>query len=99
MINGNEVISDCPHYAFCGHVLHVGSCMKECFKCRDKESGASNYAFWCHRGAHNDFLWVECSNCGFHVENYKAVVFDGSDTKFKDVKYKFCPICGKEMKV
>lgn len=99
MINGNEVLSNCPHYTFCAHVLYVGSCMKECLKRRDKELGAKNYAFWRHRGAHNDFLWVECSNCGFRVENYKAVVFDGSDTKFKDVKYKFCPMCGKEMRV
>lgn len=99
MINGHEVISSCPHYTFCTYLLYTGSCMKECFKRRDKELGANKHAFWRHRGADNDFLWVECSNCGFRVENYKAVVFDGSDTKFKDVKYKFCPICGKEMRV
>ena len=99
MINGHEVISSCPHYTFCAYLLYTGSCMKECFKRRDKELGASKHAFWRHRGANNDFLWVECSNCGFRVENYKAVEFDGSDTKFKDVKYKFCPICGKEMRV
>jgi hypothetical protein len=50
MINAHEVILDCPRYTFCDHVLYVGSCMKECFKRRDKELGASNYAFWRHRG-------------------------------------------------
>jgi predicted RNA-binding Zn-ribbon protein involved in translation (DUF1610 family) len=73
--------------------------MKECFKRREKEMGTNNYAFWRHRGAHNDFIWVECSNCGFREEGHKAVVKDGCDTKFKGVKYKFCPMCGKEMRV
>lgn len=59
----------------------------------------NNIAYWEHRAKHNDYLWVECSNCGFRIENYKAVVLDGSDTKFSEVKYKFCPICGKEMGV
>lgn len=99
MINEHEVILDCPHYNLCTHVLYVGSCRKECFDKRDKELGASNYAFWRHRGAHNDFIWCECSNCGFRVEAYKAVVSKGRDTNYVDVKYKFCPICGKEMKV
>jgi predicted RNA-binding Zn-ribbon protein involved in translation (DUF1610 family) len=73
--------------------------MKECFKRREKELGAVSHAYWRHRGEYNDFIWVECSNCGFREEGYKAVVKDGCDTKFKDVKYKFCPMCGKEMRV
>lgn len=95
MINEHEVNLSCPHYGLCTTVLYTGSCSKAC---REKFV-ASKIAYWDHRGAHNDFLWVECSNCGFRVENYKAVVLDGSDTKFKDVKYKFCPICGREMRV
>lgn len=98
MLNGHEVVPDCRH-ANCRHLIDTGKCLDECLRRYRVELGANNYAFWRHRGAHNDFLWVECSNCGFRVENYKAVVFDGSDTKFKDVKYKYCPICGKEMKV
>jgi hypothetical protein len=73
--------------------------MDECFRQRDKEMSVNNYAFWRHRGAHNDFIWCECSNCSFRVENYKAVVMNGSDTDYADVKYRFCPMCGKEMKV
>jgi predicted nucleic-acid-binding Zn-ribbon protein len=100
MINGHEVISGCPHYTFCAHVLYTGSCMKECFKRHSKEdSSGTNKAKWKHRAAHNDFLWCECSNCGFRVEAYKAVVSEGRDTNYVDVKYKFCPICGKEMRV
>jgi hypothetical protein len=99
VINSNEIIFDCPHYTFCGYVLYVGRCSKECFKQRDKELGTSKYAYWRHRGAHNDFLWCECSNCGFRVENYKAVVCGNSSNDYIDVKYKYCPICGKEMKV
>jgi hypothetical protein len=79
--------------------VHTGKCLDECLRRYRAEINTSNYAFWKHRAAYNDYIWVECSNCGFRVENYKAVVLDGCDTKFKDVKYKFCPICGKEMKV
>jgi hypothetical protein len=99
MINGNEIISDCPHYTFCTYVLYVGTCMKECFKRREKEMGTNNYAFWRHRGAYNDFLWCECSNCGFRIEAYTAVKAGKSSTDYIDVRYKFCPMCGKEMKV
>ena len=59
----------------------------------------SPYAYWLHRGRYNDYIWCECSNCGFWVEHYKAVITQGYDTNFVDVKYKFCPICGKEMRV
>lgn len=98
MINSNEVVSNCTH-ALCTHQLHTGKCLDECLRRYRAEMGTSNYAYWEHRANYNDYLWVQCSNCGFRVENYKAVVFDGSDTKFKDVKYKYCPMCGKEMRV
>lgn len=96
MRNG-EVIYDCPN-ALCTLPLYTGKCSKECLA-RYYNTTNSNYAYWEHRAKHNDHLWVECSNCGFRVENYKAVVLDKCDTKFSDVKYKFCPICGKEMRV
>mgnify|MGYP007037159554 CR=1 FL=1 len=73
--------------------------MKECFKRRYKELGVSNHAYWRHRGAHKDFLWCECSNCGFRVEAYKAVSTGRSSTDYVGVKYKYCPMCGKEMRV
>lgn len=105
MINSHENIMECPRWAFCSTPLYTGRCSKICFELRDKYSKAymhteiNRIAYWEHRAKHNDYLWVECSNCGFRVENYKAVVLDRSDTKFSDVKYKFCPICGKEMGV
>ena len=58
-----------------------------------------NEAYWLHRAQHNDYIWVECSYCGFRVENYKAVVLNRSDTDFIDTRYHYCPICGKKMKV
>ena len=99
MINGHEVISDCPHYGLCTHVLYVGRCMKECFKRREKEMGTGNYAFWQHRGAHNDYIWAECSNCGFREENWKVAKLGKSDTDYVGVKWNYCPNCGKEMRV
>lgn len=59
----------------------------------------SPYAYWLHRAQHNYYIWVECSNCGFWVENYKAVVLGRGDTDLIDTKYHYCPICGKEMRV
>lgn len=101
MINPEEVVPTC-NLAPCAHLTYTGRCLEECLKYYKKQLGektSTSIAFWRHRAAHNDYIWVECSNCGFRVENYKAVVLDGCDTKFKDVKYKFCPICGKEMRV
>lgn len=58
-----------------------------------------NNAYWKNRAYRNDFIWAECSNCGFIVENYKAVKLGKSSSDYVGVKYKFCPICGKEMRV
>ena len=102
MINNHEHILECPRWGICSTPTYTGRCSKICFELRDRYNGAyksSNTAYWEHRAKYNDFIWVECSNCKFRVENYKAVVCDGSDTKFSAVKYKFCPICGKEMRV
>lgn len=98
MINSHEVILSCPHYTFCSYYLYVGSCKQECLNKRAKELGNA-VAKWKHRAANNDFLWCECSNCGFRVENYVAVVCGKSSTDYVDVKYKFCPMCGKPMGV
>ena len=98
MYNG-RIIYNCPN-ANCYHPINTGKCLDECWRrYRGNPEKNCDTAYWEHRAKYNDYLWVECSHCGFRVENYKAVVFDGSDTKFSDVKYKFCPICGKEMRV
>jgi NADH pyrophosphatase NudC (nudix superfamily) len=96
MINEHEHIKSCEHYEICTYPLYVGKCRSECLK---KYRNVDVKAKWLNRANANDFIWVECSNCGFRVENYKAVILDGSDMKFKDVKYKFCPECGKPMEV
>ena len=56
-------------------------------------------AYWLHRGQYNDYIWVECSKCGFRVENYKAVKLGISDMDLKEAKYHYCPICGSRMRV
>lgn len=98
MINVHEVVPGCPH-ANCRHLLYTGKCLDECLKRYRNELGINNRAKWLHRGKYNDFLWCECSNCGFRVENYTAVVCGKSSTDYVDVKYKFCPMCGKAMEV
>ena len=102
MINSQDYIMDCPRWAFCSIPVYTGRCSKVCFELKSKYESTyqvASHAYWEHRAQYNDYLWVECSNCKFQVEKYKAVVCDGSDTKFSEVKYKFCPICGKEMRV
>ena len=81
--------------------LVINACRKHKCPLLGKEvlTEDSPYAYWLHRARYNDYIWCECSNCGFWVEHYKAVVTQGCDTNFVDVKYKFCPICGKEMRV
>lgn len=57
------------------------------------------WAKWQHRAHHNDYLWAECTNCGFQVENYVAVKMGRSDTEYLEVKYRRCPQCEAKMKV
>ena len=96
MRNG-EVIYDCPN-ALCTLPLYTGKCSDECLK-RYRGEVNTKYAYWDSRSKHNDYLWAECSNCGFRVEAYKAVKQGRSSTDYERVVYKFCPICGKEMRV
>lgn len=56
-------------------------------------------AFWKDRSEYNDYLWSECSNCGFQVESYKAVETGRSSTDYARPKYRFCPECGRPMAV
>lgn len=54
-------------------------------------------AQWKTREARNDYLWVECSNCGFTVENYKAVELGMSSTDVVGYKWHACPKCTAKM--
>lgn len=58
-------------------------------------------AHWMTREHKNDFLWVECSNCGFLVENYKALkIGDGTNGplgKIVGYNYHACPKCTAKM--
>ena len=56
-------------------------------------------AKWKNRAQYNDYLWTECSNCGFRVENYKAVKMGKSSLEYIDCIWKYCPKCGSEMTV
>ena len=101
MINPEEVVHTCK-LAPCAHLTYTGRCLEECLKYYKKQLGektTTSIAYWRHRGAHNDFLWCECSNCGFRIEAYIAVKAGKSSTDYTDVKYRFCPMCGKEMRV
>ena len=53
--------------------------------------------YWLNRAKHNDHLWAECSECGFRVENYKAVETGVSSDDYVGVKYNYCPKCGSKM--
>ena len=79
----------------------IKACMKRKCPLVEKEVIPDDIheAYWLHRAQHNDYIWVECSKCGFRVENYKAVVLDYCDTLFKNIKYYYCPICGCKMRV
>jgi len=54
-------------------------------------------ARWKTREARNDYLWVECANCGFTVENYKAVELGRSSTDVVGYKWHACPKCTAKM--
>jgi DNA-directed RNA polymerase subunit RPC12/RpoP len=59
------------------------------------------YAQWKTREARNDYLWVECSNCGFIVENYIAVDMKGGNRSENITGYKYhaCPKCEAKMRM
>ena len=96
----DRIIFSCPN-ANCHEPIMTGACKEECWRRYRGESKKkdSDYAYWEHRAKYNDYLWVECSHCGFRIENYKAVKCGSSSTDYVDVNYKFCPMCGKEMRV
>ena len=56
-------------------------------------------AQWKTREARNDYIWVECSNCGFLVENYKAVETSRSSIDVIGYKWHACPKCTAKMTI
>lgn len=54
-------------------------------------------AYWKTREACNDYIWVECSNCGFRVENFRAVHLGKSSTDIIGYKWHACPSCTAKM--
>ena len=56
-------------------------------------------AKWKNRSEYHDYLFTECSSCGFRVESYKAVKTGRSSAEYTDIIYKYCPICGAKMTV
>ena len=52
---------------------------------------------WKDRAYLNDYIWAECSNCGFIEENIKVVKLGCSSTDFVGVKWYYCPKCGAKM--
>ena len=56
------------------------------------------YGTWKTREDHNDYLWVECSYCGFEVQNHMAAELGTSSTDLVRYKWHFCPCCGANMR-
>lgn len=71
--------------------LLQGSCADEECQCGKAE--------WISREKHNDFLHVECSCCGYVIENHIAVKMGKSSTDYIGVNYKYCPKCGSKMNI
>lgn len=88
-----------PYYYHEGEDFYSGVCAVESeIACLNAyvfdESTASH---WKTREDKNDFLWVECSNCGFIVENYQAVNLGKSSTDIVGYKWHACPKCTAKM--
>ena len=54
---------------------------------------------WKNREEYNDYLWAECSLCGFRVEAYKVAKIGRSSTDYVEAIWGYCPKCGAEMSV
>lgn len=91
----------CAHYDVCENL--VDASMYFITRGDEVEKLCSSFlrstplAHWKTREEYNDYIWVECSNCGFRVENYKAVKCGISDTDIVEYKWKACPVCMARM--
>lgn len=98
-MSSDRIIHDCPN-ASCTVPLTTGACLYQCWvRYKGDSKPPCEVAYWRHRGAHNDYIWAECSNCGFREENWKVVKLGKSDTDYVEVKWNYCPKCGKEMRI
>lgn len=89
MINGAEIVPTCTN-AMCSTPLYTGSCSKECltrYKNETQKQVRVKLSHWINPTYKNDFIWVECSKCGFRIDMHVSEF------------YKFCPHCGKNMEV
>ena len=98
----NEIIKTLarePYYYHDGEDFYNGVCAVdgEIAMLPDADVVEAVHAYWKTREHHNDYLWVECSNCGFRVENYVAVKLGISSTDVIGNKWNGCPICLAKM--
>lgn len=70
------------------------ACLLECPPNDDLRRGV-----WKNRAEHNDYIWSECSECGFIEEAWKTVNCGIRDSDYVSVKWNFCPKCGAIMRV
>ena len=92
-----------PRYQHDGEDFYSGVCAVEseiaCLNAYVFDESIA--AHWKTKEDKNDFLWVECSNCGFSVKNYEALkVGDGTDGPLAKVigyNYHACPKCTAKM--
>ena len=89
--NGEDVdispeLLDCAYKAICFYLEH-------------ETVNKLKNGYWMNRSKHNDHLWAECSECGFRIENYKAVETGISSDDYVAVKWNYCPKCGSKMEV
>lgn len=89
-INSSDCLK-CIHAPVCAR--HMGG--MNLMKCEYYKENL--VAFWKTREDKNDYLWVECSNCGFRAENYIATNVGISSTDVVGYKWKACPKCGANM--
>ena len=91
----------CAHWRVCENI--TDPFMRDIVNGNEVEKLCSSFmeqpiiAQWKTREKHNDYLWVECSNCGFRVENYKAVETGRSSTDVIGYKWHACPKCTAKM--
>lgn len=64
-----------------------------------EEAGERKQAKWESRAEYSDYLWAQCSECGFQTESYNAVETGRSSAEYVAVKWHYCPKCGAEMSV
>lgn len=90
-----------PGYLHSGETFYSGVCAVNDAVKNLPSISLEESAYWKSRKDRNDFTWVECSNCGFLIENYKALeIGNGSNGELgKTVGYRWhaCPKCAARM--